>query len=47
MSEINIHSKNNTEIDKKDEILRFFFNKQIDNDRIVEDNKKIMSNIYC
>lgn len=47
MSEINIDSKNPIAIHKKDEILRSFFNKQIDNDRIADDNKKFMSKIYC
>ena len=43
MSEINIDSKNRIEIDKKDKVLRSFFNDQIDNNIIVDDNKKVMS----
>src|SRR5215216_6399165 len=43
MSEINFDSKNRIEIDKKDKILRSFFNDPVDNNIIVDDNKKVIS----
>src|SRR6185503_569456 len=41
MSEINIDSKNRIKIDKKEKVIRSFFNDQIDNSITVDDNKKM------
>jgi hypothetical protein len=43
VSEINIDSKNRIEMDKKDKVIRSFFNNQIDNNVKVDDKKELMS----